>query len=363
MMQHTALHTQAAAPVAAPAYASSLADLKGRIRSTRVQASLAVNRELVLLYWQIGREILQQRATQAWGSKVLEQLAKDLKAEFPEMRGWSLTNLKYMALFAKAWPEGLIGQQAADQLPWAHNCLLIDKVKDRPTREWYIRKTIEQGWSRSVLELQIETQAHTRFGAAQSNFSSTLPASDSDLAQGLLKDPYTFDFLALTEATNERSIERGLVGQMRQFLVELGVGFAFVGNQYRLEVEGDEFFIDLLFYHVRLHRYVVIELKNTEFKPEYVGKLNFYLAAVDDLVRDPAVDGPTIGLVLCKSKKGAVAQYALRDMGTPMGVSTYRTALPDAVTDLLPSVQVLTETMDSLSSSNPNPQQHKGSQP
>jgi predicted nuclease of restriction endonuclease-like (RecB) superfamily len=327
-------------------YATWLQSLKEQIRRARIKASLAVNSELVRLYWDVGNRIVQQRAAQAWGSKVLEQLARDLKAEFPEMRGWSLSNLKYMARFAEAWPEGVIGQQLADQIPWFHNCSIIEQVKDRPTREWYIKKTIENGWSRSILELQIETQAHLRLGAAQNNFDRTLAAPQSDLARDLLKDPYTFDFLGLTDAVNERAIETGLITHLRDFLVELGVGFAFLGNQYRLEVEGDEYFIDLLFYHARLHCYVVIELKNTAFKPEYVGKLNFYLAAVDDLVRDKQQDAPTIGLLLCKSKKGTTVEYAMRDLASPMGVSTYRTALPDAVAKVLPSIEALTEKLD-----------------
>jgi predicted nuclease of restriction endonuclease-like (RecB) superfamily len=327
-------------------YATWLQSLKEQIRKARVKASLAVNSALVRLYWDIGNRIVQQRAAQAWGSKVLEQLARDLKAEFPEMRGWSLSNLKYMARFAEAWPDGVIGQQLADQIPWFHNCSIIEQVKDRPTREWYIKKTIENGWSRSVLELQIETHAHLRLGAAQNNFDRALTAPQSDLARDLLKDPYTFDFLGLTDAANERTIENGLIIHLRDFLVELGVGFAFLGNQYRLEVEGDEYFIDLLFYHARLHCYVVIELKNTAFKPEYVGKLNFYLAAVDDLVRDKQQDAPTIGLLLCKSKKGTTVEYAMRDLASPMGVSTYRTALPDEVAKVLPSIEALTEKLD-----------------
>lgn len=208
-----------------------------------------------------------------------------------------------------------------------------------------IKKTIENGWSRSVLEVQIETLAFQRSGAAQTNFDRALPSPQSDLARDIMKDPYAFDFLGITDVTNERAIEKGLVTRLRDFLVELGVGFAFLGNQYRLEVEGDEFFIDLLFYHTKLHCYVVIELKNTGFKPEYIGKLNFYLAAVDDLVRDKKMDAPTIGLILCKSKKGTVVEYALRDIATPMGVSTYRTALPDSVATALPSIEALTVEM------------------
>jgi predicted nuclease of restriction endonuclease-like (RecB) superfamily len=331
-----------------PDYAAWLAELKTTIRTARLKASLAVNRELVLLYWRIGQEILERQSAQGWGAKVIDQLARDLRAEFSDMRGFSRTNLLYMRAFASSWPEEAIVHQLGGQIPWRHNCVIIDQVKDRPTREWYIRKTIENGWSRSVLELQIETAAHRRVGAAQTNFDRALPSPQSDLARDILKDPYTFDFLGITDASNERTIEKALVLRLRDFLIELGVGFAFVGSQYRLEVEGDEFFMDLLFYHTRLHCYVVIELKNTAFRPEYVGKLNFYLAAVDDLVRNQTVDAPTIGLVLCKSKKGTVVEYALRDINTPMGVSTYRTALPDAMAGVLPSIEALTEELRAL---------------
>lgn len=334
--------------MAPPDYVHWLQSLKEQIRTARIKASLAVNSELIRLYWRIGAEIVARRATQHWGTKVLEQLAKDLRSEFPDMKGLSLTNLKYMAQFAEAWPAAAIGQQLVDQLPWGQNIVLMTQLPDRPLREWYAKKTMEHGWSRSILEMQIESQAHRRFGAAQTNFERTLPAPQSDLARDLLKDPYAFDFLGLTDATNERAIEKGLIQHLRDFLIELGVGFAFVGSQYKLDIEGDEFYIDLLFYHLKLHCYVVIELKNTEFKFEYTGQLNGYLAAVDDLVRDPAHDAPTIGLILCKSKKQTMVEYALRGVQTPMGVSTYRTALPDAVAQALPSIEVLAAEIERL---------------
>lgn len=334
--------------MAPPDYVQWLQSLKEQIRTARIKASLAVNSELIRLYWRIGSEIVARRATQHWGTKVLEQLAKDLRSEFPDMKGLSLTNLKYMAQFAEAWPAAAIGQQLVDQLPWGQNIVLMTQLPDRPLREWYAKKTIEHGWSRSILEMQIESQAHRRFGAAQTNFERTLPAPQSDLARDLLKDPYAFDFLGLTDAANERAIEKGLIQHLRDFLIELGVGFAFVGSQYKLDIEGDEFYIDLLFYHLKLHCYVVIELKNTEFKFEYTGQLNGYLAAVDDLVRDPAHDAPTIGLILCKSKKQTMVEYALRGVQTPMGVSTYRTALPDAVAQALPSIEVLAAEIERL---------------
>jgi predicted nuclease of restriction endonuclease-like (RecB) superfamily len=336
-------------PISTPSnYAAWLESLKTHIRTARVKASLAVNRELIHMYWRIGSEIVQQRAAQSWGAKVIDQLANDLRAEFPDMRGLSVSNLKYMARFAEAWPDGLIGQQLADQIPWFHNCTLIEKIKDRPTREWYIKKTIENGWSRSILVMQIESQAHLRLGAAKTNFVNTLPAPQSDLARDLIKDPYIFDFLGLLEPTNERQIEKALINNLKDFLIELGVGFAFVGSQYRIEVVGQEFFIDLLFYHTRLHCYVVIELKNTDFKFEYTGQLNGYLAMVDDLVRDKAHDAPTIGLLLCKNKEHTIVEYALQGMSKPMGVSSFRTSpeLPKELAGLLPSIESLTEQLD-----------------
>ena len=324
-------------------YSHWLASLKTQIRSARLKASLAVNRELVLLYWRIGKEILDRQHAQGWGSKVIEQLAKDLRAEFPDMKGFSRTNLLYMRAFAEAWPDEAIVQQLAGQLPWFHNCTLLDKVKGRELREWYIKKTIENGWSRSILEMQIESQAHLRIGAGQNNFERTLPAPQSDLARDIVKDPYAFDFLGITDAASERLIEKALIAHLRDFLIELGVGFAFVGSQYKLDIEGDEFYIDLLFYHTKLHCYVVIELKNTEFKFEYTGQLNGYIAAVDDLVRDPKHDTPTIGLILCKSKKKTMVEYALRGVETPMGVSTYRTSpeLPKELIGILPTIEQL----------------------
>ncbi|MEQ1594632.1 MAG: PDDEXK nuclease domain-containing protein [Casimicrobium sp.] len=324
-------------------YGAWLQALKDTIRSARVKASLAVNRELIMLYWRVGMEILARKASTKWGTKVNEQLARDLRAEFPDMTGLSPRNLVYMQTFAGAWPEEAIAQQAVAQLPWGHNCLLLDKVSDRPTREWYIHATIENGWSRSVLEMQIENRTHLRVGAAQNNFARTLPTPESDLAGEIIKDPYAFDFLGLTGEHNERVIENALVEHLQDFLLELGVGFAFVGRQYKLDIEEEEFYIDLLFYHLKLHCYVVIELKNTDFKFEYTGQLNGYIAAVDDLVRDPKVDAPTIGILLCKSKKKTKVEYALRGVTTPMGVSTYRTSpeLPKELVGLLPTIEQL----------------------
>lgn len=287
-------------------YADVLADLKGRIRAAQVRAALAVNRELVLLYWGIGRAILERQQREGWGARVIDRLSVDLRREFPEMKGFSPRNLKYMRAFAEAWPDESIVQQVAAQLPWFHNCIMLDKLDDPATRIWYAKAAIEHGWSRNVLALQIDSALHRRQGQAVTNFARTLPAPESDLAQNLLKDPYNFDFLTL-DAAHERDLERGLLHHLKDFMLELGVGFAFLGSQYHLPVGEDDFFIDLIFYHVKLHCYVVIDLKMGTFRPEYAGKLNFYCSAVDDLLRAPE-DAPTIGLLLCRGTDGLVVE-------------------------------------------------------
>jgi predicted nuclease of restriction endonuclease-like (RecB) superfamily len=269
-------------------YQDLLASLKNQIRTAQVRAALAVNRELVLLYWWMGREIVTRQEAEGWGSKIVERLAKDLHAEFPDMKGLSRTNLMYMRAFSKAWPEEAIVQQAAGQLPWFHNCTLVDKVKDQSERLWYIQQAVQHGWSRSVLVMQIETGLYRRQGKAISNFQATLPSPQSDLAQQLIKDPYSFDFLTLTSEAHERDLEKGLLAHLRQFLIELGTGFAFVGSQVRLEVGGEDFKIDLLFFHMKLRCFIVIDLKMTPFKPEYAGKMNFYLAGRDNPQTDYA---------------------------------------------------------------------------
>lgn len=324
-------------------------ELKDRIRSTQVKAALAVNRELILLYWQIGREILQRQQDEGWGTKVVERLAKDLRLEFPDMTGFSRTNLLYMRSFAEAYPEESIVHQLGGQIPWKHNCVILDKVKDPERRAWYIQKTIENSWSRSVLIHQIDTDLHSRQGEALTNFEVTLPAPQSDLAQSLLKSEYNLEFLELREKALERDLERALIEHMQKFLLELGVGFAFVGSQYRLEVEGDEFFADLVFYHLGLSCFVVIELKTTDFKPEYSGQINFYVNVIDDQLRRPQ-DNPTIGIVLCRSRKKSVVEYALRGMTQPISVSTYRTtaALPDELKAKLPSIEALQHEIETV---------------
>jgi len=359
-------------------YAHWLADLKTRIQNAQQRASLAVNHELIGLYWQIGRDILARQAAQGWGTKVIDRLSQDLRAAFPEMKGFSRSNLKYMRVFAESWPEFGIGQQPAGQLeggsivqgalgqresgfvqqaagqlesgpfvrqllhnlPWFHLCTLLDKLKNREDRLWYAQKAIINNWSRNILVMQIESRLMERSGGAVTNFALTLPKPQSDLARESLKDPYRFDFLGLGEEAQEREIEGALVKHVTDFLLELGAGFAFVGRQVLLDVGGEEFFIDLLFYHLKLRCYVVIELKAGKFKPEHLGQLGFYLTAVDAQVKD-AQDGPTIGLLLCKSKNKVVAEYALRDKTQPLGVAEYQLveSLPPELQTSLPSIE------------------------
>lgn len=321
-------------------YEQLLLDLKERIRSAQVKAALAVNRELVLLYWQIGQEILQRQGQEGWGTKVIDRLVKDLKHEFPDMKGFSRTNLLYMRAFAEAWADEQIVQQVVGQIPWGHNLRLLDKAVSREERLWYAQQAIANGWSRAVLEHQIETKLYQRQGKAITNFAATLPQPQSDLAQQLIKDPYSFDFLSLAQNAQERNLEKALLERIRSFLLELGVGFAFVGSQYHLEVGGDDFYIDLLFYHLKLRCYIVIDLKMTEFKPEYSGKMSFYVSVVDDLLRHPD-DKPTIGIILCKSRNQTVAEYALRDVNKPIAVSQFKQELPESLQSVLPSIEQL----------------------
>lgn len=323
-------------------YAQFLRELKERIRNAQIKAALAVNRELILLYWQIGREILTRQQQEGWGTKVINKLAKDLQKAFPEMKGFSRTNLLYMRAFAGAYPDEQIVQQAAGQIPWFHNCVLLDKVKNSTERLWYINQTIQYGWSRSILTHQIESGLYHRQGAATTNFNQTLPPPQSDLAQQVLKDPYNFDFLNLGKEARERDLENALVEHIRDFLLELGVGFAFVGSQYPIQVSGKQFYLDLLFYHFRLHCFVVIDLKVVEFEPEFSGKMNFYVSVVDDMLRG-ADDRPTIGIILCKTQDKTIVEYALQDINKPIGISTYQfsNALPEQLQGSLPTIEQL----------------------
>lgn len=332
-------HSAAAASPRAPAgYPALLAQIKRRIGDSRLRAALSVNRELNLLYWSIGRDILARQNQQGWGAKIVDRLAADLTRLFPEMRGFSARNLKYMRAFAQTWPDAEIVQQLVALLPWGHNLRLIDTVKADREREWYARQALQHGWSRNVLVHQIESGLYARQGRALTNFSRTLPAQQSELAQQIVKDPYAFDFLSLGPQAKERDLELGLIDHLRSLIMELGKGFAFVGNQYRLEIGGEDYFIDLLFYHLHLRCFVVFELKMEEFKPEFAGKMNFYLSAIDDTLRH-ADDRPTIGIVLCKSRNRIVVEYALRDSLKPLGVAEYKlsAALPARLRKQLPT--------------------------
>lgn len=321
-------------------YVEWLVELKGQIHQARQHAALAVNRELVSLYWRIGRDILARQSEQGWGAKVIERLAHDLRTDFPDIKGFSPRNLKYMRAFAQAWPDTEFVQAVLAQLPWYHHLALLDKLSDAPTRRWYAAQAIEHNWSRNVLVMQIETRLHARAGQALTNFDERLPRPQSDLARESLKDPYRFDLLWLTDQAQERTIESELVQHVTQFLLELGAGFAFVGRQVLLDIGGDEFFIDLLFYHLKLRCYVVIEIKGGKFKPEHLGQLGFYLTAVDRQVKSEQ-DNPTIGLLLCKSKNKAVAEYALGDKTQPMAIAEYQLleSLPAELQASLPSIE------------------------
>lgn len=334
--------------IEAPAgYVNWLAELKNRIQTAQQRATLAVNRELILLYWQIGRDILARQAEEGWGAKVIDRLAHDLRNAFPEMKGFSRANLMYMRAFAEAWPDEQIVQQAVGQLPWGHNLVLLSKLKDRDERLAYAQKTMEKGWSRNVLVMHIETHLLERQGKAVTNFEERLPKPQSDLARESLKDPYRFDFLGLGEEAMEREIESALTQHVTRFLLELGAGFAFVGRQVLIDVGGDEFFIDLLFYHLKLRCYVVIELKGGKFKPAHLGQLSFYLTAIDAQVKSEE-DNPTIGLLLCKSKNKIVAEYALRDNTKPLGIAEYKLleSLPEPLQTSLPSIEQIERELE-----------------
>jgi predicted nuclease of restriction endonuclease-like (RecB) superfamily len=324
---------------AAQFYRGFVESIKKRIRTAQIKAALAANAQLVLHYWEIGHDILASQRREGWGAKVIDRLANDLQREFPKLSGYSARNLKYMRAFAEAWPDRAIVQQLAAQIPWGQNCVLLDRLKDAATREFYIHKIVEHGWSRSVLIHQLDTNLHKRLGKAPSNFALTLPSPQSDLAREILKDPYIFKPAPLDESATERALEKALLDRLKDFLIEMGAGFAFVGNQYRLEVDGDEFFLDMLFYHTRLHCYVVIDLKIGEFEPEFAGKMSFYQAAVDNLIKTPQ-DAATIGIILCRGKNKTVVEYTLRDAKSPMGVAEYRLLPPTLKTKLPPVSQL-----------------------
>lgn len=362
-------------------YSELLASIKVRVRQAQHKAALSANAELILLYWDIGRMIASRQKKEGWGAGVIPRLAEDLKNELPEVKGFSERNINRMLRFFREYPDlsqpaansgqwsmarlgesggetspimpqpaaqlshhahSMMPSEIAYRIPWFHHVILIEKVKDLPTRLWYARQVLELGWSRDTLIVQIKNRAHERLGAAVSNFTATLPQTHASLAQGLLKDPYVFDFLTLEEPFHERELETGLLSHIQKFLLELGRGFAFVGRQYRLTVSEHDFYVDLLFYHLRLRCFVVVDLKKGGFKPEYAGKMNFYCSVVDDTLRHPQ-DAPTVGLILCQTKDRILAEYALRDIRKPIGIADYEftRALPEELVSALPSIESL----------------------
>ncbi len=352
----------------APLDMGLFAKIKQRIRQSQTRAVLAVNAELIKLYWDIGRLIEERQEAEGWGSAVIPKLSEDLKNELPEEKGFSERNIKRMLSFYREYKHLEIVQQPAAQLtaalkvqqavtqitlevlesiPWGHHGVLMDRLKDVPVRHWYMRAVIDFGWSRSVLIMQIETNAHERQGRAINNFALRLPSHESDLVQQTLKDPYIFDFLTLTESFHERELEAGLVLCLEKFLLELGQGFAFVGRQYHLDIGKQDFYIDLLFYHLKLRCYIVIELKRGAFKPEYAGKVNFCCNVVDDKLRHEE-DKPTIGLILCQDANTVTAEYTLRGFDKPIGVSSYELtrALPQSLASSLPSIEEIEHELE-----------------
>lgn len=343
-------------------YMLLLQDLKGKIQHARQRAVLAVNSELLIAYWEIGNTILIQQKKEGWGTKVISRLIADLKAEFPDMKGLSPRNFKYMRAFAEAYPNfiqsnenllsndnqpSIIVQQVVAQLPWSHHLVILERIKTKQEREFYIEKVIQNGWSRNVLLHQITSQLHLRQGNAITNFAQSLPSFQSDLVQETLKNPYVFDFLNSTDSIRELGLEKALIQHIKHFMLELGRGFAYVGNQYNIRVEEDEFFLDLLFFNYRLDCFIVFELKVGEFKPEHAGKLNFYINVVDAQVKLPN-HKPTIGILLCKNSNHTTVKYALQNIHSPIGISTYEltNALPKELKTDMPTIEELEREME-----------------
>ena len=328
-------------------FAEVFQELKKKIQEARLSAAVAVNQRLIKLYWEMGKTIFEIQQTQKWGSRDIESLGNELQKAFPGISGFSRSNLFKMRAFYLSYEK--VSQTVKQfeelpiaQIPWGHNVILVTKIKDTEERLWYAHMTIEEGWTREALEDAIGSKCFRRHGKAITNFKDRLPEPQSQLAQEILKDPYQFDFLELRNGYKERELEQGLIDHIQQFLIELGQGFAFVARQYHLEVDGEDYYIDLLFYHLQLRCYCVIEIKTTSFKPEYAGKMNFKLSVVDNCVKSDA-DNPSIGLILCKTKKQFTAEYALRDIRKPMGVSQYEgiitKSLPKRLQQSLPSIQ------------------------
>jgi len=331
-----------------PGYDFFLSDIKTRIRNARIKAALSVNREMIFLYLEIGRQILVCQQKEGWGKSVVERLSKDLRKEFPGMKGVSPRNLWDMRRLYESCQDKPVLRQLVAEVPWGHNLVLLNSVKDDSQREWYIRKTIENGWSRNVLALQINSGLHRRQGKALTNFESTLPDPQSELAGQALKDPYIFDFLNIAEDVTEKEIQISLLEHIKRFLLELGAGFTFVGSEYHLEIGGTDYFIDLLFYHLKLRAFVAIELKTGRFKPEYTGKMNFYLSAIDELLRHPD-DQPSIGIILCRIKDKITVEYSLRDTKKPIGVAGYVLArkLSGKLKSSLPTIEEIEAELSS----------------
>lgn len=325
-------------------YQAFLTDIKQRYRSAQLKAAYAVNREMIQFYWHLGKQILEKQTMATWGNKFLDKLSKDLRADFPGTKGFSVSNLERMRKFATLYPEE-ISAQPVRELPWGHIVVLIEQVKDPQARDWYASNALKNGIARSVLTMQIEQNLYARQGKQEhkiTNFQDRLPPPQSDLAIQLFKDPYDFRFLPVTEDAAEQEIENSMVAHLSKLFLELGTGFAYMGNQYKITIDGHDFFLDMLFYHVRLHCYFIAEIKAVELKPEHVGKLNFYLAAVDDLLKTPA-DNPSIGLLLCQKKSKVIAEYALKRTDGPIGIAEYRLMheLPKELKSELPSTEVL----------------------
>ena len=323
-------------------YSVFLGNLKKRIQQERLKVVLSANAALVMMYWDIGRSILQKQNNEGWGAKVIDRLSLDLKYAFPEMSGFSPRNLKYMRKFAESWPDRGIVQEVLAQITWYHNLALLEKVKEPELRVWYARQTFENGWSRNVLVFQIETRLHERIGQTTNNFNIALPPVDSDMASQVFKDPYIFDFLGTADLRREAELEQKLIDHLEKFLLELGQGFAFVGRQVHMEAGKDDFYIDLLFYHLKLRCYVVVELKAGKFQAGHVSQLNMYMNIVDDLMRHPD-DKKTIGLLLVKEKNQTIAKYALDGYTNPIGVAKWEKqivdSLPDELKSSLPTIE------------------------
>ncbi|MBF0233684.1 MAG: DUF1016 family protein [SAR324 cluster bacterium] len=330
-------------------YGNLLSDIKRRIRQAQAKAVLSVNSEMIWMYWDIGRIILERQQEEGWGAGVIPRLSRDIRNELPEQKGFSERNIKFMVQLYKEY-EGSIGKQSVSQLeetkhlvsqiPWGHNIMLMQRLDDTSLRLWYMREILKNGWSRETLSSMIKNDLHHRQGQLVHNFDKTLPPPQSEMVRQSLKDPYIFDFLTISEPFVERELETELIRHLEKFLIELGAGFAFVGRQYKLTVTDQDFFIDLLFYHLKLRCFVVIDLKKGAFKPEYAGKMNFYCSAVDDLLKHP-IDQSTIGMILCETKNKVFAEYALRDIHKPIGVSEYELtrALPENLKSSLPSIE------------------------